>query len=69
MIGALGALGGQEAVVAVIVLGAVAWLVRRQVVRRKKRGCGCEGCPGAEKLAADRREAAVTMRRRAAPKR
>ena len=53
----MGGLGVQDLAVGLVVLGAAAWLVRRQVVKRRKRGCGCEGCPGAEQLAANMRAA------------
>ncbi len=61
-------MGLQDAIVAVIVLGAAAWLVRRQLAKRRKKGCGCEGCPGAEKLAANIR-AAQAMRKIPPPRR
>jgi hypothetical protein len=64
----MGALGWQDAIVAIAVLGAVAWLVRRQVARRRKKSCGCEGCPGAEKLAANIR-AAQALRKFPPPRR
>ena len=59
--------GIQDAAVAIIVLGAAAWLVRRQVARRKKSACGCENCPGAKQLAANMR-AARTLRKPPAPR-
>jgi hypothetical protein len=44
-------LGWQELAVGLIVLAAAAWLVRREVLRRRKRACGCEDCPGPKRLA------------------
>jgi len=61
-------MGAQDAIVGIVVLGAVAWLVRRQIVRRRKKSCGCDGCPGAEKLAANIR-AAQALRKFPPPKR
>jgi hypothetical protein len=61
-------MGPQDAIVGVVVLGAAAWLVRRQLARRRKKACGCEGCPGAEKLAANIR-AAQALRKFPPPKR
>ena len=59
----MGAPGVQDLAVAVIVLGAAAWLVRREILRRRKKSCGCEGCPGAKQLAANMR-AAQALRKR-----
>ena len=38
--------GWQEATVLVLVLGAAGWLVRRQVLKRRQKDCGCGDCPG-----------------------
>lgn len=47
----------QEIVALAIVAAALTWLVRRRLARKKHPNCGCDGCPGAKKLAEDRRKA------------
>ena len=42
------AFGIQDALVALLALGALGWLVRRNVRRRKRGTCTCDGCPVAE---------------------
>ena len=42
-------LGLQDAAVALLVVGAVAWLTRRWWRRRKRGACTCDGCPVAER--------------------
>jgi len=52
MSGVAGAgLGLQDAAVALVVLGAVAWLTRRWWRRRRRGTCTCDGCPVAERAA------------------
>ena len=43
-----GAFGIQDAIVALIALAALGWLVRRNLRRRKRGTCTCDGCPVAE---------------------
>ena len=38
--------GWQEITVLLTVLAAAGWLVRRQVVKRRQKSCGCDDCPG-----------------------
>jgi len=57
----------QELAALAIVAAAVTWLVRRHLARKKHRACGCEGCPGAKKLAADLRAAKKLKRSHPVP--
>jgi len=43
-----GAFGIQDVIVALMALGALGWLVRRNLRRRKRGTCTCDGCPVAE---------------------
>ena len=43
-----GAFGIQDAIVAALAAGALAWLLRRWWVRRRTKRCACDGCPVAE---------------------
>lgn len=43
-----GAFGIQDAIVALLALAALGWLVRRNMRRRKRGTCTCDGCPVAE---------------------
>jgi hypothetical protein len=46
----MSAFGWQDAVVVLAVLAAAGWLTRRQILKRRQRGCGCEDCPGRKSL-------------------
>ena len=56
-------MGLQDAIVAVIVLGAVAWLVRRQLAKRRPTPL-CGDCPGCDPHAHAHAQAAPGARRR-----
>ena len=43
-----GGFGIQDAIVALMALAALGWLVRRNLKRRKRGTCTCDGCPVAE---------------------
>jgi hypothetical protein len=43
-----GRFGVQDAIVAALAAGALAWLLRRGWVRRRAKRCACDGCPVAE---------------------
>lgn len=47
----LSGIGWQDAAVIVAVLAAVAWFVRRAILRRRAPSCGCEDCPARKNLA------------------
>jgi hypothetical protein len=42
--------GWQDAVVVVVVLATAGWFVRRAILRRRHKGCGCEDCPAKKSL-------------------
>jgi hypothetical protein len=42
--------GWQDAVVVVVVLATAGWFVRRAILRRRHKGCGCEDCPAKKNL-------------------
>ncbi len=43
-----GGFGIQDVIVALLALAALGWLVRRNLRRRKRGTCTCDGCPVAE---------------------
>jgi hypothetical protein len=45
-----GGFGIQDAVVAALATGSLAWLVRRAWLRRRAKRCACDGCPVAEQV-------------------
>ena len=47
-----GGFGIQDAIVAALAAGALAWLLRRWWVRRRAKRCACDGCPVAERIEA-----------------
>jgi hypothetical protein len=42
--------GWQDLIVLIIVLATAAWLVRRAIIRRRHKSCGCDDCPAKKNL-------------------